>query len=302
MRHPLLLHSVSYAGLWGQAFLTVDEFLAKAASLGYDGVMLMAKRPHVSPLDYDASQRAHLRAQLAKHNLEHNVLAGYCDLTAGLDRRDIPHKEIQLAYLTGLCHLAHETGIRVVRVFTGYESPHAAFPEQWNLVVSTLAEAAARAADFGVTLGLQNHHDIGAGYEAMHDILHAVNSPNLMALYDAWAPALQGVDLETAATRLGNHAIHTTIADYQLRPRYKYQPALINYEPQTPAVIAVPMGEGFIDYKLFLRALKTNGFRGSIAYEMCSPLMGGGGIENLDRCAKRFVEWAVESGLSTPIR
>ena len=29
MRHPLLLHSVSYAGLWGQSFLPVDAFLAK---------------------------------------------------------------------------------------------------------------------------------------------------------------------------------------------------------------------------------------------------------------------------------
>ena len=123
MRHPLLLHSVSYAGLWGQAFLDIDSFLAKAAALGYDGVMLMAKRPHVSPLDYGPAERAHLRAQLAKHRLEHNVLAGYCDLTAGLDRRDIPHKEIQLAYLRELCHLAREIGVDTVRIFTGYESP-----------------------------------------------------------------------------------------------------------------------------------------------------------------------------------
>jgi len=302
MRHPLLLHSVSYAGLWGQAFLSVDDFLAKAASLGYDGVMLMAKRPHVSPLDYDGWRRAELRDRLAGNGLHHNVLAGYCDLTAGLDRRDIPHKEIQLSYLTELCRLASDLGVPVVRIFTGYESPHAGFPEQWNLVVDTLREAAQRAADQGVVLGLQNHHDIGVGYEAMHDILHAIDSPNLKALYDAWAPALQGVDLETAATRLGSHTVHTTIADYQLRPRYKYQPALINYEAQTPAVVAVPMGEGFIDYKLFLRALAVNGFRGTIAYEMCSPLQGGGGMENLDRCARRFVEWAAESGLTAPIR
>lgn len=297
MRHPLLLHSVSYAGLWGQAFLPVDAFLGKAAALGYDGVMLMAKRPHVSPLDYNPAQRASLRDQLRALNLEHNVLAGYCDLTAGLDRRDIPHKEIQLAYLTELCRLAQDLGIPVVRIFTGYESPHAGFPEQWNLVVATLAEAAQRAGEYNVTLGLQNHHDIGVGFEAMHDILHAINSPHLKALYDAWAPALQGVDIETAASRLGSHTVHTTIADYQLRPRYKYQPQLINYEAQTPAVIAVPMGDGFIDYKLFLRALRTNGFRGSVAYEMCSPLIGGGSMENLDHCARRFVEWAVEAGL-----
>ena len=43
------LHSVSYAGFWrGQARLSVEEFLEKAKQLGFDGVMLTAKRPHVS--------------------------------------------------------------------------------------------------------------------------------------------------------------------------------------------------------------------------------------------------------------
>lgn len=302
MRHPLLLHSVSYAGLWGQAFLSVDDFIAKAAALGYDGVMLMAKRPHLSPLDCDIDRRKQLREKLLSFSLDNNVLAGYCDLTAGLDRRDIPHKEIQLTYITELCRLAQDLGIHVVRIFTGYESPHAGFPEQWNLVVSTLTEAAARAGDYGVVLGLQNHHDIGVGFESMADILKAVGSPHLKALFDAWAPALQGADLEAAGALLGSKSIHTTIADYQLRPRYAYQPDLINYEPRTPAVVAVPMGEGFIDYPLFLGALKANGFCGSIAYEMCSPIRGGGSVENLDRFAKRFVEWAIAAGLSTPIQ
>jgi hypothetical protein len=59
------LHSVSYAGVWrGQAKLSVDEFLLKAKELGFDGVMLMAKRPHVSPLDYDAAARKALRERI----------------------------------------------------------------------------------------------------------------------------------------------------------------------------------------------------------------------------------------------
>jgi len=57
------------------------------------------------------------------------------------------------------------------------------------------------------------------------------------------------------------------------------------------------LGEGFIDYAAFLRALSVAGFRGSIAYEMCSPLRGGGSMENLDACAARFLEWARENGL-----
>ena len=87
------------------------------------------------------------------------------------------------------------------------------------------------------------------------------------------------------------YLVHTTVADYVRRPRFRYQPALVNYTRETDAVRAVPMGEGFIDYRGFFRALREGGFRGSIAYEMCSPLRGGGGEENLDRCARRFLEY-----------
>jgi predicted dehydrogenase len=45
------LFSVSYAGLWGQATLTLPEFVRHARQLGYTSVMLMGKRPHLSPLD-----------------------------------------------------------------------------------------------------------------------------------------------------------------------------------------------------------------------------------------------------------
>jgi len=59
------LHSVSYSGAWrGQAQLTVDEFLLKAKELGFDGVMLGAKRPHVSLIDYDEDARKKLRARI----------------------------------------------------------------------------------------------------------------------------------------------------------------------------------------------------------------------------------------------
>ena len=44
----LLLHSVSYSGSWGQPVLSLDEFVDHAADLGFDGAMLMAKRPHLS--------------------------------------------------------------------------------------------------------------------------------------------------------------------------------------------------------------------------------------------------------------
>ena len=62
----LSLHSVSYAGVWrGQARLTLEEFVPRAAALGYRSVMLVGKRPHLSLLDYDAPRRAGLRDHMA---------------------------------------------------------------------------------------------------------------------------------------------------------------------------------------------------------------------------------------------
>lgn len=286
-----LLHSVSYSGSWGQAFLPLDQFVDKAAELGFHGVMLMAKRPHLSPLDYDAAARAALRERIQKHGLSTVVIAGYNNFTADLEHAEVPHREIQISYITELARLAHDIGAQTVRVFTGYEHPAASYTAQWNMVVSTLKECARRAADFNVILGVQNHHDIGVGYQSMFDLIHAVNEPNCRPLFDAWAPALHGDDLTAAATRLASLTTHTTVADYQLRPRYRYQPALVNYTPETPYVQAVPMGEGFIDYSSFFSALEDGGFSGSIAYEMCSPLIDGGDLATLDHYARRFLDY-----------
>lgn len=290
----LLLHSVSYAGLWGQAFLSVDEVIAKAAELGFGGVMLMAKRPHVSILDYGDKERAALRSRLDQHGMKDLCIAGYCNLTADVEHGDIPQREIQVHYIIELARLARDLGGRLVRVFTGYEDPAGDLTRQWRLIVDCLREASRRAADLGVTIGVQNHHDIGVGYQAMHDLVTAVDQPNCRALFDAWAPALQGEDLNLAAKHLAHLTVHTTIADYQLRPRYKYEPALVNYRAETPYAQAVPMGEGFIDYRSFLQALRGGGFSGSIAYEMCSPLLHGGDLATLDRYARRFLEYMAE--------
>jgi sugar phosphate isomerase/epimerase len=286
-----LLHSVSYAGLWGQAYLPVEQFIDKAAELGYGGVMLMAKRPHVSVLDYGPKERAALRSHLESRGMRDLCIAGYCNLTADMEHGEVPHREIQVGYMVELARLARDLGGSLVRVFTGYENPAADYYRQWRLVVDSLAEASRRAEEFGVTIGVQNHHDIAAGAQSMRDLINAVGRPNCRAFFDAWAPALHGEDLAGAAALLGPVTVHTTVADYQLRPRYRYEPALVNYRAERPYVQAVPMGQGFIDYRAFFRSLAEAGFNGSVAYEMCSPLIDGGDVATLDRYARTFLEY-----------
>ena len=292
---PLLLHSVSYAGFWGQATLGLDEFIDKAADLGYDGVMLLAKRPHLSVLDFGASGCGRLRQKLERRGLRSVCLAGYTNFTADLEHGDIPHREMQIEHVTSLARLAHDLGSTLVRVFTGYENPAASYAAQWKILVDTLRECARRAAEYGVTIGVQNHHDMAAGYEVMHDLLCEVAEPNCRAMFDAWSPFLHGADLNAAARKMAAMTVHTTIADYQLRPRYKYHPQVVNYTPQPPLVQAVGMGEGAIDHRGFLATMHDAGFQGSIAYEMCSPLLTGGSMDSLDRNARRFLEYMREA-------
>jgi len=286
-----LLHSVSYSGSWGQHGLTLEEFVDKAADLGFDGLMIGAKRPHFSLLDYPPERRGELKRRIGGRGLRNTLLAAYNNFTSDLIHAEIPHSEFQVHYLTELSRAARDIGSDRIRVFTGYEDGAATFGRQWDLVVNCLREAAKRAANFGVTLGVQNHHDIAVDHRSLVDLVAEVGEPNCRAMFDAWAPALQSTDLARSAALLAPMTVHTTVANYSLRPRFRYVPELVNYEQLTARVQAVPMDEGFIDYRTFFRAMHEGGFTGTVAYEMCSPLLGGGSEANLDRYAKRFLDF-----------
>ena len=284
-----LLHSVSYSGTWGHHALPLEAFVDKAAELGYDGVMLMAKRPHLSVLDWDDAALARLRDRLQSRKMRTICVAGYTNFTADLEHGEIPTYEIQIQHVTDLARMAHALGGDLVRVFTGYENAASTYLAQWSILVRALRECATRAADLGVTVAVQNHHDMACGYESQYDLIEEVGHPNCRAAFDAWAPALHGVDYIAAAAKMGGITVLTTTANYQMRPRYRLAAKLTNFEPALPTAQAVPIDEGFIDYPAFLSALQRGGFRGAISYEMCSPLRGGGSLENLDRYARRFV-------------
>lgn len=289
------LHSVSYAGFWrGQARLSVDEFLIKAKELGYDGIMLVAKRPHVSPLDYDEQARKKLKARIDELGLTLVALAGYTDFTAGVDKPGIPNVEIQAAYVGEVAKLARDLGTDMVRIFTGYEREGVAYDKQYSMVAEGLKLAGKEAAKYGITLAVQNHHDIALHHDAMFWLLKEVNMPNVMAGWDAWSPTLEGLsseEIRQSILKMQPFIVNTIAADYVALPRFTYEHELTNYNAHKPVMRAVPMGEGIIDYEMYINTLKEIGYQGYIVYEMCEVLDGGGSIENLDRTAKIFIDY-----------
>ncbi|MEQ8881745.1 MAG: sugar phosphate isomerase/epimerase family protein [Pseudomonadales bacterium] len=292
------LHSVSYLGVWrGQTPLTVDEFLVKAKELGYEGVMLVAKRPHVSPHDYDKAARKKLKARIESLGLTLVGLAGYTDFTAGIDKPGIPNAEIQAAWVGEIAELAKDLGTNMVRIFTGYERPGISYDKQYAEVVAGLKMAGKLAAEHGVTLAVQNHHDIALHHDAMSWLMREVNMPNVRAGWDAWSPVLEGLsqeELRESIQTMKPYIVNTIAADYVTQPRFNYVHNLTNYQADKPVMRAVPMGQGMIDYKTWFDELKAIGYQGWIVYEMCEVLDGGGSIENLDKTAKIFLDYMKE--------
>ena len=285
-----VLFSVSYAGLWGQHQLDLEAFIAKAAALGYPAVELMAKRPHLSVLDVDEAALEAIKKQAAACNVEIATIAGYTNFTAGKSAKEVPFVEMQIAYVRSLAQIARNLGAKIVRVFTGYSTDPEAYLDDWQQCVKAIRECAAIAEDYGVVLGVQNHHDTAISSEAYIEFLDDVDHPNCRAMFDPWAPALNSEVLYAYAKLLAPRMVQTTIADYVRLKRFKYLPGLVNYTPLTEMVRAVPVGDGFLDLNGFFRGLKEGGFDGYVAYEMCSPLRGGGSEANLDKTATISLE------------
>lgn len=294
-----VLHSVSYSGAWpGQASLSVTEFIGRASALGFPAIALVAKDPHVSPLRYNAAERAELRQRIADAGLDLAALMGYTDFTCGLHQPGIPSAELNAAYVSSLCELCEDLGCKFLRIFTGYRLSSINYDQQYQEVLKGLRLAAEAAQRHQITLVLQNHHDVAAHHTEFAWLLEEAAHPHLQAAFDCWScylHGLRGSELRAAVRSMKPWLSFTTVADYQIFPQYLYHPGQVNYAAIDPPLVrAVAPGAGVLDYHSFFQGLLDIQYQGYVAYEMCAPLHGGGSLENLDRTARQFLDFLDE--------
>lgn len=287
MKHMKVgLHSVSYSGTWGgQTYLSLEQFIAKAAHLGYDAVEFAAKRPHASPLDMGEKQRRETKSMLKQHNLELSCLASYHDFSTSFEHGDMAYMEKELMYMKSVIELARDLGCSLVRTYTGYYKDGVPYRRQWEQCVQGIKESAKMAADYGIVIGVQNHSCIASDPDSLLDFLAEVNEPNAKAVLDAPFIDNHFKPMRETVLKYKNKIVHTHLTDFVRREKFRYISETVSFEKNGMEMIAVPIGAGNIDYVEFINALKEVNYEGTLSYEMCSPLVGGGSEGNLDKCA-----------------
>ncbi len=265
------------------------EIIPKAKAWGYDGIEIEAKRPHGNPMDLDKAGRERIRKTAADHGLAISCIASYNDFSSPIDE----HRENELLMVREQIRLAAELGSPIVRIFAAwsgvsrrdgritydlarYNIDHR-FPgttqlERWCFVRDCLAEAARMAADFGVTLALQNHAPIITDYTHMLDFIGEVNSPALKACLDSPLMRLHSREhYREAIHATGDLLVHTHFGGRFERARdgsaqrIPYCPG--GYPAEDPA---------------FVKLLKEIGYQGHNGYELCSPVLTGHRFEGLE--------------------
>ena len=180
---------------------------------------------------------AELGTVLKAAGVKCSVIAAYNDFGAKVSP-DVPFVEMQIEYLESLCRMGARLGAGYLRVFTAYLADGQDFHATWQRTVAALCEIADRARKYGITIAIQNHHDLAVHTSVLIELLGDIGRSNCKLAFDAWSPALRGEDLYEAAKLAAPHTAITTNADYIQQPRYRYRPELINYELVTPAYAA----------------------------------------------------------------
>jgi len=286
----LALHSVTYSGIAykGQCSLSLEKNISKAAELGFDAIHLMAKRPHVSPLDLDKEAQEHIKRLVKSKQLEISCLAAYNDFADPSPYR----REVELYYLKGVIGLANSLGVKIVRIFaSGMGSMHlgASYAQQWNWIADGIREAAKCAEEYGIILALQNHSPIMQSYKSVLAMIKEVNSESLKVALDAQLLTLANEPCAEAVREVGDLIAYSTCGDNIIKPGpFERTPAGIR---RLETWEMVPLGEGQVDWKPFIGALKEVGYDNFLAYEICGPIVGGGQENNLDLSVRKSVEY-----------
>jgi len=231
----------------------LEDALNIAQQIGFDGVEIWGREPHISEAYDDRRVRA-ARKMVESRRLEVAMFGSYLRLGAP------PPDEEEEVTMEAALQTTQSLATPICRVWAGNVPSRQATKEQWRKAVEELQRACAMAANLDVVLAVEMHS--GALTDTASSTLRLfkdVGAGNLKVNYQASF----GKGSEDAYGRLRAVLPHVVNVHAQ-----NYRPGRANRDGRLELV---SLAEGLVDYKRVLKMLSAAGFQGFVEVEFIPP-------------------------------
>jgi len=178
----------------GMGSSPLEAVLETAVSAGCE-VMELNGRPTVhrglwkEPIDYGAIKR-----RIEASGVVPSSLGAYSDFAQSTDKG----LSEQVERLVGYCQVAREMGIPIVRAFAGDAEDGHMLDELYPRLVAGFNAVTERVADWGITIGIENHGHLINNGDQLYRLLQDVDSPILGITLDTGNFCWAGHSIEAA--------------------------------------------------------------------------------------------------------
>ncbi len=225
----------------------LDHVLDVAEDLGFDGVEIWGREPHISE-QFDENRVKAVQRMIHERDLVVPVLSSYLRFGCTKARYE---DNVQLE---DTLHTAHCLGTQIVRVWASDVPSAQATEAVWETTTRECQQACDQASKLGIALAVEMHGgtlaDSGA---AARRLAESVKRDNF---------------------RLNYHIVPDTELQTPLEQLQSVMPYVVHMHAQNYARLTgedegrrVPLGDGAIDYQPLVRQLRKSGYTGCIAVE-----------------------------------
>lgn len=227
---------------------STEQIVNNAAQMGYDGIELRLLDGNVLEPVRDAAK---IKDAIALAH-QHKITTCALDTSCRFNIRSAEERARHIAELREWIHLAHEVKVPILRIFGGNSEIETDPQTEEKDVADALRQVAQEAEHAGVTVVLETH-DAFSSVHRVANVLLAVDSPAIAALWDSHHPYRMGESAEEVMGILAGRIAHVHVKDARRLDANQWQLVLA--------------GAGEVPIVDQLRLLHQHGYDGFVAVE-----------------------------------
>ncbi|MEC0246005.1 sugar phosphate isomerase/epimerase [Paenibacillus chitinolyticus] len=249
---------------------SIQEAMKITANLGFDGIEIACREPHLSP-QTSLARVKEIRRLADEHVLEIPVLGGYMGRFS-----ESGDPECAAAYdeFLGLLERADYLETDMIRIFPGGPNAFLAADYHYEKAAHWLKKCAAEARRHEKKILLEIHNvSLIETVESSMRLLEMIGEDNVGLIHDAGNMYISDTDFGRASvTGLGSRLLHVHVKDEKRIPEAGGPGTFRNVTRHGEEhFLQCRLGEGEVDHRELFEALAETGYGGWVTLECFAP-------------------------------